>query len=160
MTEKTDQVKFSKKSLVSEIADDLNIRVEVVEAILERFTDIAIEKIVNDEGFTLMNVFSVNPHDEGKLVIPESSNGEVPSQVVEGRKKIHSRLSRNVRALYRLQNDKFPDKPNIVNRDNWRDALKWAKQKKIQNRPQQPEKPTITPDHTVVDDMFYEDDLD
>lgn len=155
--------KVTKKEMISEISNELNIRSEVVEVVLNKFIDVTIEKIVNNEEFSLMNVFSVSSHREGNAVIPANPHSGTESKKIVNRKKLRSRLSRTLRTLYRLQNDQFPDKPYIVNRNNWRDALKWvqegnkAQSKTTQKEPivQRLEEKDLFMDNF---DKFFEDD--
>lgn len=136
--------------LVREIAKDLRMRPEVVDLVLKRFQDIAVECLVNDDKFVLDGLFSVSSSEhEGRL----SPSGEpLPRQ-----KRLSVRLSENIRKLYRLQHDVFLDKEGIVNRDSWRDALKWKKKtqknRPVETLPQVPVSPVATEEYNpLLDD--------
>lgn len=106
--------------LVREIAQDLRLRPEVVDLVLKRFQDIAVESMVNDDKFVLDGLFTVNANDHESRIGPDGK--KLPPQ-----RRLSVKLSTNIRKLYRLQHDKFSDKPGIINRDTWRDALRWQR---------------------------------
>lgn len=109
-----------KEDLFRDIAADLGVHPATVDRVVHRFLDIAVESMVNEGEFPLQGIVLVKESDYSPSPGP---NGEtLPPQ-----KRISVRLSRNIRNLYRLQHDSFSNKPYIINRDTWRDALSWKK---------------------------------
>lgn len=151
---------YGRQDLIREIASDLRIREEVVDLVLKRFQDVAMERLVNHESFPIDGLFSVTGSDQKSRLGP---NGEtLPSQ-----RRLTVKLSTNVRSLYRLQHDVFSDKPGLVNKDTWRDALRWKKEGNLAPRRTSTTttppvaahpKPASTQEEDGLDNPFFDDD--
>lgn len=111
---------MTRERLVNEIAKDTHIRSDVVDIVLARFQDIAMEELANNEAFPMFGIVRVTPYVTRDKVMP--SGKRIPAI-----RSIKFTVSENVRKLHQMQQRDFPDKPFIVNRDTWRGALKWAK---------------------------------
>lgn len=110
---------LSRDDLVKEIARDVNVPAPLVDLVLRRFMDIAVEEVVNHRSFPLKGLFSLRPYQVKGTVGP---NGELlPPQ-----ERTRLKMSKALGVLIRLQREQFGDKPFFVNRDTWRGALKWA----------------------------------
>ena len=120
---------LSRQELVEEISKETLIRPEVVSEVLNSLTDIAIETILKDGEFNLMNLFKVKSYEVKKVYIPSNPKHPNPSQDIgKAQKRLKSSLSENIRRLFRIQNKHFPDQPGLINRDTWKGALKWEKE--------------------------------
>lgn len=120
--------KTSQTALAKEIAKETSLRVEVVEEVLAALTNITVEKIVNGEPYSFLNLFSVSFHETKNLKVPHSPVSNTPGREYPVKKSLRARLSKNLRVLYSLQAETFPHHPYLVNRDSWRDALKWVRE--------------------------------
>ena len=89
---------------------------------LETLTSVLIEEIANKGTFRLENVFSVSEHQVKNLRVPKLGTSE--GGIIPETSRLRAKLSSTVLKLYKLQRS-FPDNPGLVNRDSWRDALKW-----------------------------------
>lgn len=116
---------LTKDELIRTIASESQVRREVVALVLEKLTDVAIEEIVNKGSFRLENLFTVTEHEVKNLVVPKGKGS--PGGVIPATTRLSTKLSITVRKLYKLQKE-FPASPGIVNRDSWRDALKWREE--------------------------------
>lgn len=134
---------LTKDELIKVIAQESHVRREVVALVLEKFADIAIEEIVNKGTFRLDNVFTVTEHEVKNLRVPRSrytTGGVIPTST-----RLSTKLSTTIRELYKLQKE-FPATPGLVNRDSWKDALKWREEghhgpaKKTFQTPEKPQK--------------------
>lgn len=113
---------FNREDLIKEISYETLVRESVVEEVLEKFVDIAVEQIVNEGSFSLRGLFSINEYEtKGGKIVPGQS------KPLEARKTLRVKLSTNIKNLYTLQQGRFSDKPFFINRDNWKSALSWMK---------------------------------
>lgn len=119
--------KTSQTELAKEIAKETSLRVEVVEEVLAALTNISVEKIANGEPYSFLNLFTVTHSETKNLKVPASSLTGAPAREYPVKKALRSRLSKNLRTLYSLQTETFAHQPYLVNRDSWRDALKWVR---------------------------------
>lgn len=120
----TEGKKVSQRELVREISRETSLRTEVVEEVLAALTNISVEKIVNNEKYSFLNLFSITTY-ELDFKVPET---ELTGDKAGKRYKktaLRGKLSKNLRDLYKLQNEEFADSPYLINRDSWKDALKW-----------------------------------
>ena len=102
-----------KNSMVKAISRDILLREEVVEAVLDRFLDLAVEEIVNEGEFKVHNLLSVHSSDYKGY---KSGKGEVPPH-----RRLNLRLSSGVRRLFAHRN---ANPSASINRDNWREELR------------------------------------
>lgn len=116
---------LSKDDLIRTISAESHVRRDVVALVLEKLTDIAIEEIANKGTFRLENLFTVTEHEVKNLVVPKGRG--VTGGVIPSTTRLSTKLSNTVRKLYKLQKE-FPASPGLVNRDSWRDALKWREE--------------------------------
>ena len=101
-----------KELLVRRIAKDLFLREDVVEEVLDRFMDLAVEEIVTEGEFKLHRLFSV-----GSVAYKayEAGKGTVPAH-----RRLRIRLSEGVQYLFKARQAN----PNlVVTADNWRQLL-------------------------------------
>lgn len=116
----TQKLTISKSSIVKEVAEDLGIKEELVHRILERFIDIMIEYIVNDpHEFDIKNVVSFSVTQTN---VKDLKSGEIVPTL-----RISAKLAKTVRNLFHFQHGEMEDHPYFVNRDNWRSAIKWVR---------------------------------
>lgn len=120
--------KTNHTELVKEIAKETSLRTEVVEEVLAALTNITVEKVVNGEPYSFLNLFSVSYNEIKNLKVPGTPGSTTSTVEYLGKKSLRARLSKNLRTLYSLQAETFPHQPYLVNRDSWRDALKWVRE--------------------------------
>lgn len=119
MEEKSEE-RLSRSELIAEVSKETGVHYDVVEAVLEKLVDVAVEQVVNGRAFYLKGFFNITHKDySGGQYLPGSKKKRPPSRVLK------IALSPNVKLLYKLQRDRFKDKPFVVNRDTWRAGLKW-----------------------------------
>mgnify|MGYP001096088117 CR=1 FL=1 len=108
--------RLNKDKMVKQIAKDLFLREELVQEVLDKFVDIAIEEIVNEGDFQIHRLFSIVSREYKGY---ENSKGRIPAT-----RRLSIRLSSGVHKLYRfsLKPDNDYEKYDI-NRNNWREFL-------------------------------------
>lgn len=117
---------MDRMTFIKEVAHDTNLKPEVVRVVLDRATDIIIEQMVNDRNFRLASVFTSKAIEVTNKTIP-GSRGKTAGGKVAATKRLNLKVSTTLKTLFKLQQEFFPDKPFIINRDNWRSALSWSK---------------------------------
>lgn len=105
--------------IIKEISRDTRLRPEIVEAVLNRYIDIAVEQIVNEKGFKMKGVFSVNYHMSPQRRSPRGD------EIIPPRSYAQLKLSKNVKDLYTLRNLFYLGKEYVINRDTWAGAIRW-----------------------------------
>lgn len=113
---------LKKEIIVRQIAKDLYLREDVVEEVLDRFVDIAIEEIVNKGEFRVHRLLSVSVSDYKAY---RAGKGDVPAH-----QRLRVRLSDGIHSLFKLRMGKFNGDTSTITRDNWRDFLGSNLQKK------------------------------
>lgn len=104
-----------KELIVRQIAKDLYLREDVVEEVLDRFVDIAVEEIVAKGEFKVHRLLSVSTTDYKGY---QAGKGAVPAH-----KRLRIRLSEGVHRLFKLTQAN----PSLeVTRDNWKTVLTTA----------------------------------
>lgn len=141
---------------VEEIATELGLPQEVVKAVLFRFVDILIERIANQEEFTLRNVFSVS-FSKRRLKVPPSQKS--PAGIAQEVETVVPRFSVAplLKRLVKLQAQELAAQPHAVNRDTWAGAYKWAlkegKGRSVKlSPPASSEQPFTPPYNPLLDD--------
>ena len=105
-------MKTDRQKLVRSIAKDLSLRNDVVEDVLNRLTDIAIEDIVNNGEFSIKNFFSIN---SSKWKSYKLNGKEIKSHF-----RLKVRISRKLKELYH-NFGKNSENYGLLNRNNWKD---------------------------------------
>lgn len=101
-----------KDHMVKQIAKDLYLQEEVVEAVLERFIDHSVEEIVNKGEFKVHRLLSISTVAYRGY---KAGKGEVPDH-----NRLKIRLSEGIHRLFKMRESD----PNLeVTRDNWRGLL-------------------------------------
>lgn len=106
--------RLTKTELIREIAEDMSIRKDIVEAILDRTRDIVIEEVMEKGQAKVLDLFTINTrHQEtgkkgGLGYIPPYSYLEV-------------KLAYNIKQVFKRKTI-HPELP--INRDNWKIHLK------------------------------------
>lgn len=106
---------MKREKIVRQIAQDLYLREDVVDEVLERWTDIAVEEIVNTGEFRFYRLFHVTSM---KYKAYEGGMGHVPAHW-----RLKIKLSEGVRRLFKMRFSKFSGEDGHITRDNWRDYL-------------------------------------
>lgn len=118
--------KLSRRDLIRQISESTLIRPEVVETVIDSMTDIAIETVAQGDVFVLKNLVSLEAKDWSERKIPDRTN-QNKEILVKKSKRVVATASVALRKLVKLQLLVLADKPLIVNRKTWRDALEWMK---------------------------------
>lgn len=143
---------MNKRKLIQTIAQDTNISKQTIKLVLQSLQDIAIEEICNKGTFKFFNIVTIHYF----LSKPKTLNNKtIPAQY-----RIKARLSEPIKTLFLLQTQDFIDKPYMINRSTWKDAIKW---KQNTNKPQ---KPTLQNQpnnddmiNNILDEYNDEDDI-
>lgn len=110
--------KLTRRELIAKISQHTNIRKDAVEQVVDGLIDVAVEEIVNDGEFNIIELFSITSKDWNKSYSINNSK-EVPS-----RPRLIIKLSRRVRDLWKMRIDMFKGEKGVITKDNWRDANK------------------------------------
>lgn len=110
--------RLTRRELISKISQHTNIRKDAVEQVIDGLIDVAVEEIVNDGEFNLIELFSVTSK-EWKKSYSINNSKDVPS-----RPRLIIKISRRVRDLWKLRIDMFNGEKGVITKDNWREANK------------------------------------
>lgn len=112
----SDRKHLPKHKLAQRITHVTNIRQDVVEEVLEGLVSVAIEEICSNDGhFRLSEFFTIEP---------ESVKGYTTKlSVVPPHKRLRVRLSEIPKIMYKIQQDQFPNDPDIITAANWREVF-------------------------------------
>lgn len=102
-----------KKKIVSEIAEDLYLKDAVVEAVIDRFIDIAVEEVVQKGSFRIPFFLTVSTTEYRGF---QAGKGDVPPQ-----KRLKVSISDGVRKLFHHQQSGATGA--TVTRDNWKSRI-------------------------------------
>lgn len=111
--------KLTRRELISKISQHTNIRKDAVEEVVNGLVDVAVEEIINDGEFNIIELFSITSKDWKKSY---SINGETE---VPNRPRLIIKLSRRVRDLWKMRIDVLKGEKGVITKDNWRDASKY-----------------------------------
>ena len=106
---------LKKEFIVRQISKDLYLREDIVEEVLDRFVDIAVDEIVNTGEFRIHRLLSVSTADYKAY---QAGKGTVPAH-----KRLKIRLSDGVNRLFKHRMNKLDGAVGVINRDTWRDFL-------------------------------------
>lgn len=109
---------LTKRQIISEVSKHTNIRKDAVELILDGFTDIAVEEIVNKGEFRYNDLFTITSKDWNKSYTINGGN-EVGQQ-----SRLIIKLSAKIRELWKLRFNHFDGSSKVINRNNWRVVFK------------------------------------
>lgn len=113
----------SKRDLVQRVARHVNIRVDVVEDVLNGLIDVSMEEVVNKGEFGISDLFMVEARDWAGYKVGDS--------VVPSRPRLVVTLAKKVKALWKFRWDVLDGETGIINKDNWRDVPIYEKSKNI-----------------------------
>jgi nucleoid DNA-binding protein len=117
---------LTKKELVAEISKETLLRPEVISEVLETFTDIAVEELLVNGEFNIPNLVKISTYKQNKASVstnPKDPNA--PRVEVEGSLRLKSAVAVTLKKLLRIQKLYFSDSIGLIDRNSWRDALKW-----------------------------------
>lgn|SRR5699024_711427 len=109
---------LKRREVISEISKEADVRIDVVEDVLEAFGNIAIEEIANKGSFSIKSVLSVTSSEWGAYTA--GKDYKVPKH-----RRLLVRISRPLRELHKR---KVANPDLEITRNNWREVLgDWLK---------------------------------
>lgn len=106
-----------KRELAKNISHHTDIRLDVVEIILNGAIDVIMEEIVNEGEFEIKQLFTVSNAEWGSYTI----NG---TQKVPKHFRLKIALNRAVKTLWKTRHSRFNGEKGHITKDNWRDILR------------------------------------
>lgn len=149
--------RLTRRELISKVSQHTNIRNDAVEQVINGLVDVAVEEIINDGEFNIIELFSVTSKEWNKSYSINNAE-EVPS-----RPRLIIKISKRLRELWKFRIDILKGEKGVITKDNWRDAhkhlLKQEKSLKRANKSSaDKEQPKVEAPKTEDYNPFLDDD--